>query len=100
MAGDRVVTLEILPRPVRAMQELTFRVAVTGPTDDLEAPYIDLNMPAMDMGKNRVTLEYLGQGVFRGRGVIVRCISNLKTWQAKITFPKIGRAYFVFDVIY
>ncbi len=100
MVGGRKVTLEILPRPVKAMRELTFTVTVDGPADDFKRSYIDLNMPAMDMGKNRVPLEYRGEGVFEGRGVIVRCISNLKTWQAKITFPDKGRAYFIFDVVY
>ena len=100
MVGNRKVTLEITPRPVTAMQDLTFTVTVDGPADQFERPYIDLNMPAMDMGRNRVPLTYKGQGVFQGRGVIVRCMSNLKTWQAKITFPDLGRAYFVFDVEY
>ena len=100
MVGDRRVTLEITPRPVKAMRDLIFTVTIDSPAEQSGQPYIDLNMPAMDMGRNRVALKPIGRGVFQGRGVIVRCISNLKTWQAKITFPDFGRAYFVFDVEY
>jgi hypothetical protein len=99
VAGCKV-TLDILPRPVKAMQDLTFRVTVDGPVPGSRAPYIDLNMPAMDMGPNRVALVSKGRGVYEGRGVIVRCRSNIRTWQAGITFPDAGRANFIFDVDY
>jgi hypothetical protein len=100
MVGGRKVTLEITPRPVKAMQELTFKVSVEGAADSLKPPYIDLNMPAMDMGRNRVLLTHQGRGVFQGQGVIVRCRSGRRTWQAKTTFPGLGSASFIFDVVY
>jgi hypothetical protein len=100
MVGKYKVTLDITPRPVKAMQELTFKVIVEGVTGPVKPPYIDLNMPAMDMGKNRVLLTHQGQGIFEGRGVIVRCRSGRRTWQAKTTFPDLGSACFIFDVIY
>jgi hypothetical protein len=98
--AGRNVSLEVMPKPVQAMQDLTFRVTVDGPMSISEQPYIDLNMPAMEMGHNRVVLKDLGSGVFEGRGVIVRCRSGLKTWQAKITLPDMGSACFIFDVVY
>jgi hypothetical protein len=100
MVGGHKVTLEISPRPVKAMQELTFKVTIEGVADPAKSPYIDLNMPAMDMGRNRVLLTHQGQGVFQGQGVIVRCRSGRRTWQAKTTFPDLGSACFIFDVVY
>jgi hypothetical protein len=94
------VTLDILPKPVRAMCDLTFRVTVCAPGKISAVPYIDLNMPAMDMGPNRVLLKDLGRGVFEGQGVIVRCMSGKRTWRARIMLPNIGQADFIFDVVY
>lgn len=97
--NGRTVTLEVLPRPVKAMQELMFQVTLAGHPGK-EHPYIDLNMPAMNMGKNRVMLKPDGQGTYEGRGVIVRCRSGRRTWSAKVTFPGVGATEFIFDVIY
>jgi hypothetical protein len=101
VAGTKV-TLDISPKPVRAMRDLTFRVTVadSGSGEITAMPYLDLNMPAMDMGANRVLLNKSGRGVFEGRGVIVRCMSGKRTWRARITVPGIGTADFVFDVVY
>jgi len=94
------VSLDISPKPVKAMQDLTFRVTVDGPAEISSQPYIELGMPAMKMGPNKVLLEDLGGGVFEGRGVIVRCKSGRRTWQAEIKIPGLGEAKFIFDVIY
>jgi hypothetical protein len=99
VAGTRI-TLEIHPRPVKAMRDLTFKVTVADFGKLSASPYIDLNMPAMDMGPNQVALKDLGEGVFEGRGVIVRCRSGRKTWRARIVLPNLGRADFVFDVVH
>ena len=100
IVGGTRITLEVSPRPVRAMRDLTFKVTVADFGRLSASPHIDLNMPAMDMGPNRVMLEDLGQGVFEGRGVIVRCRSGRKTWRARITLPNLGRADFIFDVVH
>jgi hypothetical protein len=100
LVADHKVSLDILPKPVTAMQDLTFRVAVDGPVNIADKPFIDLNMPAMNMGPNRVQLEDLGGGVLEGSGVIVRCKSGRRTWQAVITIPGLGEAKFIFNVIY
>ena len=97
--ADRKVTLEIFPRPVEAMRDLTLKIAIEGGYAD-QQPYIDLNMPAMNMGPNRVFLKPDGRGAFEGRGVIVRCRSGNTTWRATVSFPGIGSADFIFDVVY
>lgn len=97
--ADGTVTLDITPKPVRAMQDLTFTVTFSGlkPAAD---PFIDLGMPGMTMGPNRVVLKRAGENAYRGTGVIVRCTSGLRTWKATVTVPDKGPAEFVFDVVY
>ena len=96
---NRTVELEILPKPVKAMTDLVFQVKVSG--DPLSAPpLIDLGMPGMKMGPNRVILKENDMVVYEGQGVIVRCHSGKTIWQATITLPNIGNAVFTFDVVY
>jgi hypothetical protein len=98
LAG-RSVELDISPKPVKAMEGLVFRVTISG--DRLsKAPYIDLGMPAMKMGPNRVEMEKQGENTWTGKGVIVRCPSGKNTWFARVTIPETGTAEFVFDVVY
>ncbi|HEU4385608.1 MAG TPA: FixH family protein [Anaeromyxobacteraceae bacterium] len=84
------VTLELDPRPVRSMKDLTFTVSARRgalPVADAEAD-LSLSMPGMFMGENRVHLVHLGGGVYRGRGVIVRCPSGRRTWSAEVTLRR------------
>jgi hypothetical protein len=97
--GDRNVSLEIMPRPVKAMQDLVFKVSISG-VPPSKSPHIDLGMPAMKMGPNRVLLKPDGQGGYEGKGVIVRCKSGRRTWFANVIIPEAGEVKFVFDVIY
>jgi hypothetical protein len=97
--GKMKVRLNITPKPVKAMQELTFTLTLEG-NGLAQTPYIDLGMPGMDMGRNRVNLKPKGDGTYEGSGIIVRCPSGRKTWKAKITVPDAGVVEFIFDVIY
>jgi hypothetical protein len=95
------VTLEVTPRPVKAMRDLSFKVTLTGKLPpNTKLPYIDLGMPGMNMGPNRVQLKSAGNATYEGRGVIVRCPSGRRTWQAAVTIPDVGQTDFIFDVIY
>ena len=98
-SGDLTVSFEISPRPVKAMQDLVFKVKISGaaPTRD---PHIDLGMPAMKMGPNQVVLKSTGPGTYEGTGVIVRCKSGKRTWFANVVVPDAGEVKFIFDVIY
>jgi hypothetical protein len=98
LSGSKV-TLDITPKPVKAMKDLTFRVTLAG-KETSAMPYIDLGMPGMDMGRNRVPLRSLGQGVWEGEGIIVRCPSGRRTWKATVKLPDLGAVEFIFDVIY
>jgi hypothetical protein len=100
LAGS-TITLEVTPRPVKAMQDLLFQVTLSGKLpSNTQLPYIDLGMPGMNMGPNRVQLESAGIGTYEGQGVIVRCPSGRRTWQATVTIPDVGQTDFIFDVIY
>ena len=97
--GTETVALTISPRPVTAMQESTFQVTLSGHVP-AQNPYIDLGMPAMKMGPNRVQLKANGNGTYTGKGVIVRCKSGRRTWFANVVVPDLGNIKFVFDVVY
>ena len=100
LAGS-TVTLTVAPRPVKAMQDLSFKLTLNGKLPpNTTLPYIDLGMPGMNMGPNRVQLKSAGNDTYEGRGVIVRCPSGRRTWQATVTIPDVGQTDFIFDVIY
>jgi hypothetical protein len=97
---DCTVTLDIDPKPVKAMTDLTFTVILSGKKPSAN-PYIDLGMPGMKMGPNYVKLkEATGKNTYEGTGIIVRCPSGRRTWKAAVTVPDVGTAEFVFDVVY
>lgn len=97
--GLYTVELDIYPKPVTAMQDLTFRVSISGGAIS-QIPYIDLGMPGMHMGPNRVDLKQTTAMIYEGQGVIVRCPSGKRIWRATVTLPSIGKAEFTFDVVY
>ncbi len=97
-ANGRNVTLDITPRPVKAMQPLLFKISVD-PADNLPSNMmIDFSMPGMYMGENRMKLVRTAPGVWEGRGVIVRCMSGKKLWRITILSPELGNPAFSFDV--
>ncbi len=93
------VSLDISPKPVKAMTDLTFMVTLSG-KKPIANPYIDLRMPGMHMGPNQVKLKSVGNNVYRGEGIIVRCPSGRRTWKAVVAIPGITTAEFLFDVVY
>jgi len=93
------IEFNITPKPVKAMTDLAFYVKITGKTPHAP-PVIDLGMPGMTMGPNRIRLEPQGQNAFAGRGVIVRCPSGRTVWRATVVIPEVGGVDFIFNVIY
>jgi len=103
--ADEDVTIEfnILPKPVTARSELIFVITVTKNNERLSDAVVllDLSMPGMFMGRNRPVLKQTNKGRYEGKGVITRCASGSKTWQAKVTVEKSGKtsvADFIFEV--
>jgi hypothetical protein len=93
------VTLDITPKPVEAMKDLTFTVTLEG-RQPSAPPFINLRMPGMHMGPNQVALKPVSAGVYVGKGIIVRCPSGKRIWKAVVTIPGIGKVDFIFDVVY
>ncbi len=100
--GAAEIILDITPRPVKVMKELSFTVTLRGKTAD--RLILDLGMPGMYMGKNRVMLEKTAAGTYKGKGVIPRCPSGRKLWRAAVYLPDAGhnnmKADFIFNVSY
>jgi hypothetical protein len=102
--GDGMtVEFDIQPKPVTAMSDLAFVITVTRhgvPVTDSSVA-LDLTMPGMVMGKNLPVLKRLGVGRFEGKGIIPRCPTGKKTWQADVIVVRAGKtdvAGFVFEV--
>jgi hypothetical protein len=97
------VILDITPKPLKVMRDLTFLVTVTDrgkPVTDASVQ-IDLTMPGMFMGKNVVRLSHRADGVYEGKGVIIRCPSGEKIWQASVTIQQAAKKTvlsYVFEV--
>ncbi len=97
-SGSYTVTLNIDPKPVKHMKELTFSVTVS-PCDKLPASLLlDLSMPGMAMGKNQVTLVKKSACLYEGKGIIVRCMSGRTLWQATILSDELNNPAFTFNV--
>ena len=97
-SGSYTVTLNIDPKPIKHMKELTFSVTVS-PCDKLPASLLlDLSMPGMAMGKNQVTLVKKSACLYEGKGIIVRCMSGRTLWQATILSDELNNPAFTFNV--
>lgn len=89
-AGGLTVTFDISPKPVKVMRDLAFTVTLSDngkPVTDASV-MIDFTMPGMFMGKNAVRLKQTRQGVYSGTGVIVKCPSGEKIWQASLVLRR------------
>jgi hypothetical protein len=92
LPGGGEATLAVEPRPLRAMRELQFTLTVTpaSAAAGAEAALV-LIMPGMYMGEMRTALMPAGEGVFRGKGVVVRCASGRRDWVAEVVLARAGR---------
>jgi len=97
------IEFDAQPKPVTSMSESTFIVKLSKngvPVTDALV-HIDLSMPGMFMGKNQPVLTHRKDGRYEGKGIITRCVSGKKTWQADVMIDAGGAtstAAFVFEV--
>ncbi len=87
------VSFDINPKPLKTMSQLLLSVVlkrgdapVTGATVT-----VDLSMPGMYMAANRVSLSHKREGLYEGKGVIVRCPSGRRVWRARIAVEEQGK---------
>ncbi len=81
--GDLELTLDLGPRPPRAMAELAVqgRLSRGGlPVDGAEVA-LWFAMPRMQMGENVSRLAGAGGGRYQGKAVLVRCHSGRRDWR-------------------
>ena len=92
LEGGIVAQLEITPRPIESMKPLAISVTLTRDGKPVEGAELtlDLGMPAMYMGKNSPTMTETSPGRFEGKGLVTRCMSGDKHWQAEITVKEGG----------
>lgn len=97
-ARERAVTLEIDPKPVKHMSELTFRVRIEPCSGMPSTLMLDMSMPGMVMGKNQIRMVRTGDCAWEGKGIIVRCMSGRKLWRATLITSELGNPAFTFNV--
>ncbi len=80
------IVFDIQPKPVASMSENTFIVTLgrSGKPITTATVHLDLSMPGMFMGNNEVVLKHIKGGRYEGNGIIPRCASGRKTWQADV----------------
>lgn len=83
LAGGEV-TLDLGPRPLRTMADLSVAVELRGLAVAPAAVEVSFEMAGMDMGANVSLLSPAGGGRFAGKGVLVRCPSGRKDWIAEV----------------
>lgn len=89
--GGGEVVVDIGPRPIRTMREITVRVEVR-PAPTATRVAVSFSMPGMEMGENRVVLDRVGPGAFQGKAVLVRCPSGRREWLVGVDVSGPGAA--------
>jgi len=80
--GGAELTVELAPRPLAAMRELSVSARLVGKGAPLGGAEVRLSfaMVGMDMGENSVRLAVAGDGRYQGKAVLVRCASGRRDW--------------------
>jgi nitrogen fixation protein FixH len=94
LPGGGEVTLELGPRPLRAMADLDVDAHVRAAAAGVEGATVSVafSMKGMEMGPNARTLAERGAGRYAGKAVLVRCPSGRGDWIAEVTVARPGRA--------
>jgi nitrogen fixation protein FixH len=103
LANSTIVDFDIQPRPVKAMSALLLGVKLrqNGKPVNNKVIRVDFTMPGMYMARNQPLLKQVAEGRYEGKGVIPRCITGKKTWQAEVMINEGNRsdyARFIFEV--
>ncbi len=96
---DERVRFRVTPQPVRAMKPLHFQVDLQH-YGEPQSVMVDLSMPHMIMGVNRIAMKKSSPGVYEGVGILPICPSGRKTWQASVIIDNHVASEYIFDVQY
>jgi len=100
---ELTVAIDITPKPVKTMRTSLFRATISRngrPVADASVTF-NLSMPGMFMGQNIIMLNHLNEGIYEGNGVIIRCPSGKRIWQASVAINQDGRksvVNYIFEV--
>jgi len=94
--GRTEVVLDVSSRPVRVMDPVEFIVRLRNAGSAPARIMLELSMPGMEMGENRVVLRRTGDGTYRGSGIMVKCTSGSRLWKATLWVPGTGEAEYIF----
>ena len=82
LPGGGEIRFSIEPKEIPLTRPLQLEVTVSGlAVDDVE---IDFSGANMNMGYNRPHLKAVGQGVFRGEGLLPVCVRQRMLWNARV----------------
>jgi nitrogen fixation protein FixH len=83
--GVRVV-LELSPHPPVPLKEIEAVVQLSRGGETLGGAdvAVELSMPGMFMGQNRIPLRAAGNGRYAGKGALLRCASGRRDWLAEV----------------
>lgn len=83
--GVRVV-LDLSPRPPVPLKEIDAAVQLLRGGEPLAGAEVavELSMPGMFMGENRIPLRASGSGRYAGKGALLRCASGRHDWLAEV----------------
>jgi nitrogen fixation protein FixH len=88
LGGGLEVRLDLGPRPLRTMRELTVTAELLrdgAPAEEAGPVTVRFEMRGMEMGENRVVLRPAGRGRWAGQAVLVRCPSGRADWTAAVS---------------
>ncbi|MFN3604009.1 MAG: hypothetical protein ACK4UJ_04795 [Leptonema sp. (in: bacteria)] len=91
--------IDLNPKPVRVMKEITFTIELNQYEFDPEEILLDLTMPEMYMGENKVILKKNQKNVYEGKGVLPECSSNFTRWNIEIFFNNRKSTNIQFDIL-
>ncbi|NOY63938.1 MAG: hypothetical protein GXO97_00850 [Nitrospirae bacterium] len=101
ISGYRIV-FYTEPAPPATLKDTVFRLEITPPVE-ADMVVLELSMPGMYMGENRIILKRSGKrrsALYKAEGIIVRCPSGATLWQADFRIPDTGEVSFRFHVVY
>lgn len=91
MTAEGRIELAITPRPVPIAQP--FRIEVRTTLAEVRDVAVDFDGETMRMGYNRPRLKPVGDGLWRGEGILPVCITGPMLWRATVLIETAHKRY-------
>ncbi len=76
-------SLDLSPKPVYAMKDIEFTLQLKPEIPEAHI-MLDLTMPAMYMGENKVEMKEISSGVFKAKSVFAECTTDDRLWNIEV----------------